>query len=87
MNKDSQDLKEFQVKYDPKRVASLLKDLQDLKRKIEANTIPLPLPDWPDNWQCRYCQFADVCRAIGRRELSWEDFKKQLESQNLNLGL
>jgi len=81
VSKDSQELKEFQVSYNPKIAKELLKGLQDLKTKIESNTVPLPLSEWPNNWQCKYCQFADVCTQVGKKELSWEEFKKQIESQ------
>lgn len=81
VSKDTQDLKEFQIPYNAKIAKELLKGLQNLKTKIETDTIPQPLPDWPDNWQCKYCQFADVCTQVGKKELSWEEFKKQTESE------
>jgi len=42
-------------------------------RQAQAHVIPAPMwngrviqsPDLPDSWPCRYCPFADVCRALG----------------------
>jgi len=81
VNKDNQDLKEFVLQYDRVLAEKLLKELCELKKKIEQNIVPLPLPDWPDNWQCRYCQFKEICNLIGRKEIRWEDFKKQIEGE------
>jgi CRISPR/Cas system-associated exonuclease Cas4 (RecB family) len=83
VNKDNQDLKEFIVNYDRNLCLKLLKELQELKKKIDTDIIPLPLPDYPENWQCRYCQFKEVCDLIGRKEMSWLQFKKQIEEDTL----
>lgn len=83
VSKDTQDLKEFLVSYDAKVSEKLLKNLQGLKTKIETDTIPQPLPEKPDNWQCKYCQFADICDRVGEEELSWREFKKQIESEEI----
>jgi len=80
VSKDTQDLKEFIVNYDRNLCLNLLKELQELKRKIDNDIIPFPLPDYPDNWQCRYCQFREVCDLIGKKEMSWLEFKKQIEA-------
>ncbi len=80
LNKDTQEMKEFWVDYDEKMVASLLEWFEALKKKIEQNTIPKRLPDWPKNWECTKCQFAEICRLAGENEVSWEEFKKQIES-------
>ena len=81
VSKDNQDLKEFIVNYDRNLCLNLLKDLQELKRKIDNDIIPFPLPDYPENWQCRYCQFREVCDLIGKKEMNWSEFKKQIETE------
>jgi len=80
-NKDNQELKEFVVNYDKKRVLLLLDGLSKLKNKIEKNIIPDRLADYPDNWQCQYCQFKAICALANGGKLKWEDFKKKTESQ------
>ncbi|OIO45957.1 MAG: hypothetical protein AUJ31_02965 [Parcubacteria group bacterium CG1_02_39_15] len=81
VNKDNQELKEFVVNYDKKRVLLLLDGLSKLKNKIEKNIIPDRLADYPDNWQCQYCQFKAICALANGGKLKWEDFKKKTESQ------
>jgi len=80
VNKDTQDLKEFFVEYDEKLVNSLLKNFQDLKDKIKKDIVPKRLSDYPNNWQCRYCQFKELCRLDEGREIAWEEFRKKIES-------
>lgn len=80
VNKDTLELKEFLVQYNPSLATSLLNDLKVLKTKIEANIVPVWLPDYPDNWQCRYCQFREICASAGQNEVSWEKFKTKIES-------
>ena len=81
VNKDNQELKEFVVNYDKKRVLLLLDGLSKLKNKIEKNIIPDRLADYPNNWQCQYCQFKAICALANGGKLKWEDFKKKTESQ------
>jgi len=78
INKDRLELKEFLVKYDPILVQKLLKELADLKTKIDKNIIPSRLPDYPENWQCQYCQFKEICDKAGGGEIKWEEFKKKI---------
>jgi len=82
IDKDQQNIKEFLVEYDPKMVQSLIKNFKELKQKVEANLIPQKLPDYPQNWQCSYCQFKEVCGLAGGGDLNWEEFKKKIESLN-----
>jgi len=82
VNKDTQELKEFMVAYDAKRAQSLLNELTALKIKIDSNIVPSRIPGWPDNWQCRYCQFKEICSMVEGGKINWEDFKKRIESQN-----
>jgi len=80
MSKDTSELKDFIVEYDPKRAKSLLSGLEDLDKKIKANIIPKRLPDYPKNWQCMYCQFKDICVKADGGEVKWLDFQKKIES-------
>jgi len=80
VNKNSLDLKEFVVDYDKKRALSLLDNLGEIKKKIDSNVVPERLQEYPENWQCRYCQFREVCDATGAGEVKWENFKKKIET-------
>lgn len=79
VNKDTQELKEFSVNYDKRRVNYLLKDLQDLKTKIDSNIIPDRIPIYPKGWQCQYCQFKETCGMTGAGEINWKKFKERIE--------
>lgn len=80
VNKDNQELKEFIIEKNPVLIERLLKELRDLKTKIDTNIVPPALSDWPKNWQCQYCQFRDMCDLIGPSDVSWEDLKENLKS-------
>jgi CRISPR/Cas system-associated exonuclease Cas4 (RecB family) len=82
VNKDTQELKEFLVEYNPAIAQKLLKDLADLKIKIDSNIVPQKIPAWPEGWQCKYCQFKEICATAGEENVKWEDFKKKIEAQS-----
>lgn len=82
VNKDTQELKEFQFSYDSKRTKYLLSELADLKTKIDSDVIPPRIPDWPNNWQCRYCAFKEICKIGGEGDVNWNDFKKKIEAES-----
>ncbi|OGZ24759.1 MAG: hypothetical protein A2896_02685 [Candidatus Nealsonbacteria bacterium RIFCSPLOWO2_01_FULL_43_32] len=79
MSKDTSELKDFIISYNPKLVQGLLTGLEDLDKKIKADIIPERLADWPQNWQCQYCQFKDICASSDEGEVKWADFKKKIE--------
>lgn len=81
VNKDNQQLKEFIVSYNQPQVEKLLSTLACLKKQIDSNTIPSRLPGYPDNWQCNYCQFREICDMAAPDEMNWEDFKQKIQSQ------
>ena len=83
IDKDQQNIKEFLVEYNPGLVESLLKDFQNLKTKIEKNIIPPRQSDYPENWQCGYCQFKEVCSMADGGEVKWEDFKTKIEKSQM----
>ena len=78
VNKNTLALKEFFVDYNPATAKKLLGDLADLKKQIDANVIPGRLISYPENWQCRYCQFKDICSTAGKENIQWDAFRKKL---------
>lgn len=83
LNKDTQEIKEFPITYNNELVKKLLDNFEKLKSKIESNIIPPRLISFPDSWQCRYCEFREICEIAGASEVNWEVFKKKIEPQNL----
>ena len=82
LNKDTQELREFPITYNNELVKKLLANFEKLKSKIESDIVPPRLIDFPEGWQCRYCEFGEICRMAGANEVNWEDFKKKIESQS-----
>lgn len=62
-NKDTQEIKEFEVEYDEKLVKELLKNFAELKEKIESNEMP-GIPEDIEKWRCSYCPYAEECGKI-----------------------
>lgn len=83
VSKDTLELKEFLIEYNPVIAQKLLKELAELKIKIDLNIVPARIAGWPEDRQCQYCQFKEICITAGEREINWEDFKKKIEAQNL----
>jgi CRISPR/Cas system-associated exonuclease Cas4 (RecB family) len=86
VNKNTLSLKEYIVDYDKKRVAGLLKHLEKTKEKIDSNIVPDRIEDYPSSWQCRYCQYKDLCVLANSGELSWDNFKEKVELGDKNIG-
>jgi CRISPR/Cas system-associated exonuclease Cas4 (RecB family) len=78
VNKDTQGLKEFLINYDRKRAENLMEELVNLKKKIDLNIIPDRIPTWPQDWQCQYCQFREICSLAGKGEINWTVFKEKI---------
>lgn len=78
VSKDTQDLKEFSVDYDKKRAQSLLNDLSEIKTKIDSDIIPLRISSYPSDWQCRYCQYKDICKIAGNEKIKWKQLKEKI---------
>mgnify|MGYP001617259992 CR=1 FL=1 len=83
VNKDTQELKEFEISYSANRALALLNNLNALKTKIDANTIPDRMIGYPDDWQCKYCQFKEICITTGAGEVKWEQFKAKISQTTL----
>ncbi len=82
VNKDTQDLKEFLIDYNKNRAGKLLKNLNDLKTKIDSDVVPDRISEYPSDWQCQYCQFKEICKMAGENELKWDIFKTKIEVIN-----
>jgi len=82
MNKDTQELKEFTVNYNNELVEKLLSGFEKLKSKIESDIVPKRLPDYPENWRCRYCEFREICSMAEGGEMDWNDFKAKIEAMS-----
>jgi len=81
INKDTLELKEFFIEYNSQLVKRLLENFYILKQKIDADIIPARLKSFPNDWQCQYCQFFEICKMAGERELKWEDFKSKIQKR------
>ncbi len=84
IDKDLQEIKEFFLDYDEELVGQLLGAFEHLKVKIEKDLVPAVLPDFPSNWQCRYCVFKGICKMAGKEELTWQEFKDKIEESPQN---
>ena len=82
IDKDQQELKEFIVEYDPELCQQLLNNFKELKEKIGSDIVPATLSDYPQNWQCNYCQFREICDKVDRGEISWLEFKEKIEKES-----
>lgn len=82
VDKDRLGLKEFIIDYDKNMVEKMLSGLSFLKNQIDSNIIPQRLSDYPSSWQCRYCQYREVCDAGKKGEMEWENFKTRIQGVN-----
>ncbi len=82
VNKDNQELKEFIVNYNQKQAQFLLSGFTCLKKQIDSNIVPTRIPSYPGDWQCRYCQFKEICNMGESGEMGWEELKKTIQSKN-----
>lgn len=79
VDKNTLSLKEFFINYNAGLAKALLDSLDNLKQKIDQNVLPAQLLDHPQNIQCKYCAFKEICKIAGGVELEWQDFKKKIE--------
>ena len=82
VDKDKLELKEFEISYNKERAGNLLEGLNKLKKQIDTNIVPVRLASYPEDWQCRYCQFRGVCDIAGQGEINWQDFKEKVIEDN-----
>lgn len=81
VNKDTQELKDFVFDYDRNLVEKLLERFKQLKSKIESNIVPPRLINYPINWQCKNCEYREICDIAVIGEMRWEDFKEKIEKK------
>lgn len=62
-DKNTQNLKEFVLKYDPELVQNILKDFEILREQIKQNVLP-DIPKDIEIWRCQYCEYRDECQKI-----------------------
>ena len=67
-DKNTQDLKEFIVQYDPDLVQEVLKDFEILKEQLDKNIIP-PVPKDIESWRCDYCEYWEECQKVEKSKL------------------
>jgi len=82
VNKDNLELKEFLVEYNPTTAENLIANLTFLRNQINSDTVPSRLIDYPDNWQCRYCQYKEVCSIGTQDQMNWNIFKDNIQGVN-----
>lgn len=80
VDKNTLALKEFFLNYNPGLANSLMSSLEGLKEKIDNNVVPARLIDHPQNMQCRYCAFSEICKIAGGIEVGWEKFKEKIQT-------
>lgn len=67
-DKNTQELKEFLVKYDSRLVQDVLEEFEALKEQIKKDAIP-PAPKNLERWRCEYCEYHNECRRIEKSKL------------------
>ncbi|MDD2731874.1 MAG: PD-(D/E)XK nuclease family protein [Candidatus Pacebacteria bacterium] len=85
VNKDNQNLKEFLIDYDQAKAEHLINEFDSLKKKIDTDIVPSRIYGYPDDWQCRYCQFKEVCSIGESGDMSWQVLKEEMEGKNQNI--
>jgi len=79
VNKDNLELKEFIIDYNPIEAEELVENLNFLRKQIDSNIVPARISDYPDDWQCRYCQFKEICNLGAPDQMNWDDFKTKIQ--------
>jgi len=77
--KDTSMIKEFFIDYDKKIAEKILKNFSRLKINVEKNLVPKRIKEFPNDWQCKYCQFREICEIAGEDNVKWESFKEKIE--------
>jgi CRISPR-associated protein Cas4 len=63
-DKDEQYHKEFPIEYSPQIVADVFQLVSFFDRHLDEGTVPTRFFSDSD-WQCKYCQYHDVCKKEG----------------------
>lgn len=80
VSKNTLELKEFLIPYSEDYCKKLIDGLIVLKTKIDRNVIPARIDEYPQDYQCRFCQFKEVCQMSGAKEINWDEFRKKIET-------
>ncbi len=83
VGKDRQNLKEFEVEYDPQIAESILTEFKKLKEKIDNDIVPPRIPGYPESWECQYCSFRKICDLGEQEEMKWDNLKKIIKSHDI----
>jgi CRISPR/Cas system-associated exonuclease Cas4 (RecB family) len=59
-NKNKQELAEFPVKYDQKKIDYIVDKIKKINKHVEENTLP-PREYVKTDFECRYCDYQDIC--------------------------
>jgi CRISPR/Cas system-associated exonuclease Cas4 (RecB family) len=59
-NKNKQELAEFPIKYDQKKVDFVVNKIKTVNKHVEDGTLP-PREYVKTDFECRYCEYADIC--------------------------
>ncbi len=78
IDKNFQKFKEFIIDYNKDICENLVKNFEELDKKVKSEIVPDVVPNFPSDWQCKYCAFKQLCKLAGKEELSWLDFKKKV---------
>lgn len=82
VNKDNLQLKEYIFDYNLEEAKMLINEMMLLRKQIDTNIIPKRLISYPNDWQCRYCQYKSVCDMAASGEMNWDDFKEKIQGVN-----
>jgi len=80
VNKNTQQLKELVVNYDIGKSERLLSSFSKLEEQINKDLVPARITSYPNDWQCKYCDFRNICDMGDKDQMRWLDFKKRIES-------
>ena len=61
-DKNTQELKEFYIRYDPKLVSMLLDRIKFVNEHVANRTLPAREGE-DSTWMCKYCNYNDACQA------------------------
>jgi CRISPR-associated protein Cas4 len=77
VDKDQQELKEFIISYDKKKVKELLDGFKKLRDKIDKDSIPRRIDPKLKHAQCFFCSYKEICKTVGEKALKWDRFDKK----------
>ncbi len=63
-NKDTQELKEYLIEYNPELVKNIIASFNKLKDQIDKGQVP-GIPENIEKWRCNYCPYLEECKKLG----------------------